>query len=60
VTDPDEAGTQVTYLIRDWDAKFPVLSDRILADAGIRIVLTGVRMPHMNSIMQTVGTDLPP
>lgn len=49
--DLDQAGTTVKYLIRDRDAKFPGLSDRILADAGIQIVLAEVRMPRMNSVM---------
>jgi putative transposase len=52
VMDLDEAGAQVKYLIRDRDAKFPALFDRILTDAGIASVLTGVRMPRMNSIME--------
>jgi transposase InsO family protein len=52
VMDLDEASVEVRYLIRDRDAKFPALFDRILADAGIDIVLTGVRMPRMNSIME--------
>ena len=52
VMDLDEAAVKVKYLIRDRDAKFPSLFDRILADAGITIVLTGVRMPRMNSIME--------
>jgi transposase InsO family protein len=50
--DLDQAGAQVRYLIRDRDGKFPALFDRILVDAGIEIVLTGVRMPRMNSIME--------
>ena len=50
--DLDDAGAKVKYLIRDRDAKFPALIDRILADAGIETVLTGVRMPRMNSIME--------
>jgi putative transposase len=50
--DLDEATVKVKYLIRDRDAKFPALFDRILADAEITIVLTGVRMPRMNSIME--------
>ena len=52
VMDLDEAGAQVRYLIRDRDAKFPALFDRILTDTGIDIVLTGVRVPRMNSIME--------
>jgi transposase InsO family protein len=50
--DLNEATVKVKYLIRDWDAKFPALFDRILTDAGLGTVLTGVRMPHMNSIME--------
>ena len=52
VMDLDEAGAEVKYLIRDRDAKFPALFDRILTDAGITIVLAGIRMPRMNSIME--------
>jgi len=50
--DLDEAAVQVRYLLRDRDAKFPALFDRILNDTGIDIVLTGVRVPRMNSIME--------
>ena len=52
VMDPDEATVKVTYLIRDRDGKFLALFDRMLADAGVTIVRTGVRMPRMNSIME--------
>lgn len=37
---------------RDRDGKFPVLSDSVLNDAGIEVVLSGVRMPRMNSITE--------
>jgi transposase InsO family protein len=50
--DLDDAGCTARYLIRDRDGKFPVLVDAILADAGISVVLSGVRMPRMNSIME--------
>ena len=50
--DLDDAGCRVKYLVRDRDAKYPALFDAILADAGITVVLTGVRMPRMNSIME--------
>lgn len=50
--DLEDAGTTVKYLIRDRDAKFPALSDQILGEAGIQVVLTGVRMPRMNAIME--------
>jgi Integrase core domain len=52
VMDLDDADVKVSYLIRDRDAKFPDLFDRILNDTGIDIVLTGVRMPRMNSITE--------
>jgi transposase InsO family protein len=40
------------YLIRDRDGKFPDLVDAVLADAGITVVLTGVRIPRMNALME--------
>lgn len=52
VMDLEDAGVRVTYLIRDRDAKFPVLFDQILGDAGIQVVRTGVRIPRMNSVME--------
>jgi putative transposase len=52
VMDLDDAGCRPKYLIRDRDGKFPPLFDTILADAGIRVVLTGVQMPRMNAIME--------
>ena len=52
VMDLKDAGAAVGCLIRDRDAKFPDVFDRILADAGIRTILSGVRMPRMNSIME--------
>jgi hypothetical protein len=39
-------------MIRDRDGKFPALLDAILKEAGIEVVLTGVRIPRMNSIME--------
>jgi transposase len=52
VIDLEDTGCQVKYLIRDRDGKYPALFDTILADTGIEVVLTGVRMPRMNSIME--------
>jgi putative transposase len=52
VMDLDDAGRRVKYLIRDRDGKYPAAFDAILADTGITVVLSGVRMPRMNSIME--------
>lgn len=52
VMDLEDTGCRVKYLIRDRDGKYPALFDTILSDAGIKVVLTGVRMPRMNSIME--------
>jgi transposase InsO family protein len=37
---------------RDRDGKYPALFDTILADAGIEVVLSGVRVPRMNAVME--------
>jgi transposase InsO family protein len=50
--DLDDAGCTARYIIRDRDGKFPALVDAILADAGVKTVLSGVRVPRMNSIME--------
>jgi transposase InsO family protein len=47
-----EQYTAVRFLIRDRDAKYPALIEDILSDAGISTVLTGVRTPRMNAIME--------
>jgi len=52
VLDLQDAGCRARFLIRDRDGKFPGLFDAVLADAGIEVVLSGVRMPGMNSIME--------
>ncbi|WP_245849467.1 integrase core domain-containing protein [Lentzea kentuckyensis] len=43
---------QIKFLIRDRDAKYPALIDKILGTVGITTVPTGVRMPRMNSIIE--------
>lgn len=48
----EDAGCRAQFLLRDRDGKFPGLFDVILAAAGIDVVLSGVRMPRMNSIME--------
>jgi len=52
VMDLEDTGCRARFLIRDRDGKFPKLFDDVLADAGIKVVLTGVRMPSMNAIME--------
>jgi putative transposase len=56
VMDLQDADCRARFLIRDRDrdrdSKFPQPSDTVLRDAGIEVVLTGVRMPRMNSIME--------
>jgi len=39
-------------MIRDRDSKFTAAFDAVLHDAGVRVVLTGIQMPRMNSIME--------
>jgi putative transposase len=50
--DVEDAGCRARFLIRDRDGKFPELFDAVLADVGIAVVLSGVRMPRMKSIME--------
>ncbi|MEU4743528.1 integrase core domain-containing protein [Actinosynnema sp. NPDC023658] len=45
-------GSSARFLIRDRDGKFPTLFDAVLADAGVQVLLTGVRLPRMNAIME--------
>jgi transposase InsO family protein len=52
VMDLEDVGCRARFLIRDHDGKFPALFDTVLQDAGIEVVLSGVRMPRMNSIME--------
>jgi len=52
VMDVEDVGCRARFLIRNRDGKFPALFDAILADAGIETVLSGVRMPRMNSITE--------
>jgi putative transposase len=52
VIDLEDACCRARYMIRDRDGKFPELFDTILAETGINVVLSGIRMPRMNSIME--------
>ncbi|MFC5165795.1 integrase core domain-containing protein [Nonomuraea angiospora] len=40
------------FLIHDRDGKFPAPTEELLADVGIQTVLTGIRMPRMNAVME--------
>jgi putative transposase len=48
----EDMDSRARFLIRDQDSKFTQTFDAALADAGLRVVNSGVRMPRMNSIMQ--------
>ena len=52
VMDLQNAGSRARLLIRDRDGKFPALFDAVVHDEGIDVVLSGIRMPRMNSIME--------
>jgi putative transposase len=52
VMDLEDTSCRARFLIRDHDGKFPALFDTVLKDAGIDIVLTGVRIPRMNALME--------
>ncbi|MFI9588593.1 integrase core domain-containing protein [Streptomyces sp. NPDC052236] len=52
VMDLEDAGCRARFLIRDRDGKFPALFDAVLKDAGMEVVLSGVRMPRMNALME--------
>jgi len=50
--DLEDAGARARFLIRDRDGKYPGLFDAVLADSGIEVVLSGIRIPRMNAIME--------
>ncbi|NUP47657.1 MAG: hypothetical protein HOW97_10150 [Catenulispora sp.] len=52
--DLEAAGAGVKYLIRDRDAKFPPLFDEILAQAGIQVVLSGIRVPRKPHLLHAL------
>jgi putative transposase len=52
VMDLHDAGSNARYFIRDRDGKYPAVFDMILADAGIKVVRSGVQMPRMNAIIE--------
>ncbi|WP_370076909.1 integrase core domain-containing protein [Streptacidiphilus sp. MAP12-16] len=57
VMDLQDAGSRASFMIRDRDSTFTAAFDVVLVDAGVRIVLSGIRTPRMNAIMERwVGT----
>lgn len=52
VMDLEDADCRARFMIRDRDGSFRALFDTILTNAGIEAVLSGVRIPRMNSIME--------
>ncbi|MFE5028636.1 hypothetical protein ACFRAO_36415 [Streptomyces sp. NPDC056656] len=52
VMDLEDACCRARFLIRDRDGKSPSLFDAVLAEVGIEVVPSGVRMPRMNSITE--------
>ncbi|WP_449066285.1 hypothetical protein [Planomonospora algeriensis] len=52
IMDLQDVGSTARFLIRDRDAKFTAAFDTVLADAGLRVVTTGIRIPRMNAIME--------
>jgi putative transposase len=52
VMDLEETGSRARFMIRDRDSKFTKAFDAVLADAGLKVITTGVRVPRMNSIME--------
>ncbi|GAA0985532.1 integrase core domain-containing protein [Acrocarpospora macrocephala] len=52
VMDLEDSGSMAGFLIHDRDTKFTAAFDAVLADAGLQIIKTGIRIPRMNSIME--------
>ena len=50
--DIEDAGCTINYAVRDRDGKDAALFDQVLADAGMNVVLSGVRVPRMNSVIE--------
>ena len=52
IMDLQDAGATMKYLIRDRDSKYTTGFDAALADEGIAIRKTGIRVSRMNAIME--------
>jgi putative transposase len=47
-----DVSTTAKYLIRDRDSRYTAAFDAILADSGITMTTTAIRIPRMNAIME--------
>ncbi|WP_323137176.1 MULTISPECIES: hypothetical protein [unclassified Streptomyces] len=52
VMDLEDAACRARFMFRDRDGKVPVLFDTVLTNAGIEVVLSGERIPRVNSITE--------
>lgn len=52
VMDLEASGSKARFPVQDRDAKFTAAFDALLADAGLKVVTTGIRIPRMNSLME--------
>jgi putative transposase len=52
VMDLQDAHATVKYLIRDRDSRYTASFGAVLADSGIATIMTGIRVPRMNAIME--------
>jgi hypothetical protein len=50
--DLEDTSSKAEFMIRDRDSKFTAAFDTVRHDAGLRVVLAGIRMPRVNSIME--------
>jgi putative transposase len=50
--DIQDTAATVKYLIRDRDSRYTAAFDAVLADSGIAIIKTGIRVPRMNATME--------
>jgi hypothetical protein len=59
IMDLHDASATMKYLIRDRDNKYTHAFDAVFKTEGIQIIPTGIRIPRMNSIIETVGANVP-
>jgi putative transposase len=56
--DLEDASSDARFLIRDRDSKFTATFDAVLADAGLAVVKSGVRMAPHELNHRTLDTDV--